>query len=102
MRASHDNVVLLRRNLTRAAPQDVPVRAPHKVALFTRYSLASYLGVHVNTVDRLVARGEIPAYRIAGKRRFYPEDVERYIREHGEDPNDTLKRRPWRPLQARR
>src|ERR1700686_1766890 len=86
MRVRNDNVVPLRAGGGRAAPLDVPVRPPHRVALFTRYSLASYLGVHVNTIDRLVARGEIPAYRIAGKRRFYPEDVERYIRKHGEEP----------------
>ena len=60
------------------------VRPVEKVALFTRHTLAAYLDVHVNTIDRLVKRGEIVAYRVVGKLRFYPEDVERYVREHRE------------------
>lgn len=63
---------------------NIEVRAPVKIEMFTRHSLASYLGLHVNTVDRIVKRGEIPVYRIAGRRRFYPEDVERYVRDHRE------------------
>jgi excisionase family DNA binding protein len=63
---------------------DIEVRPPVKIDMFTRYSLATYLGVHVNTVDRLVKRGEIPVYRVAGRRRFYPEDVEQYVRGHRE------------------
>jgi excisionase family DNA binding protein len=86
MRARNDNVVPLRLDLDTAVLEDIPVRTPHKVALFTRHTLASYLNVHVNTVDRLVARGELTAYRIAGKRRFYPEDVERHIHAHHEKP----------------
>ena len=63
---------------------DIAVRAPAVSAMFTRHTLAAYLGFHVNTVDRIVSRGEIPVYRIAGRRRFLPEDVDRYVREHRE------------------
>jgi excisionase family DNA binding protein len=53
-----------------------------RAALFTRHTLAAYLQLHVNTIDRLVKRGEIPAYRVAGKLRFYPSDIDRYINTH--------------------
>jgi excisionase family DNA binding protein len=64
--------------------EPVRVVAPVRVALFTRHTLASYLGLHVNTIDRLVKRGEIPAYRVAGKVRFYPDDIDRFVRERRE------------------
>lgn len=86
MRASNDNLRLLRPDLPRQAVEDIAVRPACKVALFTRHTLASYLGVHVNTIDRLVARGEIAAYRVAGKRRFDPHEIERYINRHREEP----------------
>lgn len=79
-----DNVVALRSSLAPGLVEAIEVRSPSRVALFTRQALASYLNLHVNTVDRLVKRGEIPAYRVSGKMRFYPEDVERYIRDHRE------------------
>lgn len=79
-----DNVVALRSSLAVGLVETIEVRSPSRVALFTRHALASYLNLHVNTVDRLVKRGEIPAYRVSGKMRFYPEDVERYIRDHRE------------------
>lgn len=55
---------------------------PGHRALFTRHTLAAYLQLHVNTVDRLVKRGEIPAYRVAGKLRFYAHDIDQYIHTH--------------------
>jgi excisionase family DNA binding protein len=84
MNDTHHNVSVLRPRLTAEKVQSVSVRAEERVALFTRHTLASYLDLHVNTIDRLVKRGEIPAYRVVGKLRFYPEDVERYVREHRE------------------
>ena len=78
------NVVALRSSLTRDLVESIDVHPPVRVALFTRHTLASYLDLHVNTIDRLVKRGEMPAYRVSGKLRFYPEDVERYIRDHRE------------------
>jgi excisionase family DNA binding protein len=82
--ATH-NVVTLRSPLTSGLVQPIDVvHPPKRMALFTRHTLASYLALHVNTIDRLVKRGEIPAYRVSGKVRFYPEDVELYIRCHRE------------------
>jgi excisionase family DNA binding protein len=84
MNDAYDNVSVLRPRLTAEKAQPINVRVDEKVQLFTRHTLASYLNVHVNTIDRLVKRGEIVAYRVVGKLRFYPEDVERYVREHRE------------------
>ncbi|MFI4977920.1 MAG: helix-turn-helix domain-containing protein [Solirubrobacterales bacterium] len=84
MNDAYNNVSVLRPRLTAEKVQPISVRVDEKVPLFTRYTLASYLNVHVNTIDRLVKRGEIVAYRVVGKLRFYPEDVERYVRDHRE------------------
>ena len=40
------------------------------------------LGVSVKTVRRLVEREELKAYRVAGRLRFDPADVERYLQDH--------------------
>ncbi len=84
MNDAYNNVSVLRPRLTAEKAQPINVRVDEKVPLFTRHTLASYLNVHVNTIDRLVKRGEIVAYRVVGKLRFYPEDVERYVRDHRE------------------
>lgn len=84
MSDAYDNVAVLRPHPRAEMVRPIDVRPVEKVALFTRHTLAAYLDVHVNTIDRLVKRGEIVAYRVAGKLRFYPEDVERYVREHRE------------------
>ena len=43
--------------------------------------VAALLGVHLNTVKRLVQRGDLRAYRIAtrGDMRFTREDVDAYL-----------------------
>jgi excisionase family DNA binding protein len=84
MSDAYDNVAVLRPRPNAETTQDITVRPVEKVSLFTRHTLASYLDVHVNTIDRLVKRGELVAYRVVGKLRFYPEDVDRYVREHRE------------------
>jgi excisionase family DNA binding protein len=84
MNDAHNNVSVLRPRPTAEMTRDINVRVGEKVQLFTRHTLASYLDVHVNTIDRLVKRGEIVAYRVVGKLRFYPEDVDRYVQEHRE------------------
>jgi len=50
-------------------------------ALMTRDQAAAWLGgIHVRSLDRLRARGELPAVAI-GRRWFYrPETLERYVR----------------------
>jgi excisionase family DNA binding protein len=84
MNNAYDNVSVLRPSPTAEMTMDVTVRVSEKVPLFTRHTLASYLSVHVNTIDRLVKRGDIAAYRVVGKLRFYPEDVEQYVHAHRE------------------
>jgi excisionase family DNA binding protein len=85
MSDAYDNVAVLRPHPSAETAQPIDVRPVEKVPLFTRHTLAAYLDLHVNTIDRLVKRGELAAYRVAGKLRFYPEDVERYIRERPEE-----------------
>jgi excisionase family DNA binding protein len=43
--------------------------------------MASYLGVHRDTVYKMVRAGEIPHYRLRGKILFSPETVDAWIRE---------------------
>jgi excisionase family DNA binding protein len=78
--------IVFRLRSAAASPVENPaVREPEAIKMFTRHSLAAYLDVHVNTIDRIVKRGEIAVYRIGGRRRFFPDDVERYVREHREE-----------------
>lgn len=70
-------------------PKPLPARpgaaTPAGVApLWTMADVAEYLGIHVESVRRLIARGELRAYRY-GKRmvRIDPADVERMRRPIG-------------------
>lgn len=47
--------------------------------LLTVAEVAAALAVDPATVRRLVARGELPAYRVGRALRVAPEDVERYL-----------------------
>lgn len=47
--------------------------------LLTTEEVADLLRIDVVTVRRLVTRGELPAYRIAGEYRFSPEGVESFV-----------------------
>lgn len=51
--------------------------------------VASWLGVHVNTVKRMSDRGEIPFYRIGtrGDRRYHPSDITAYLERRGNHVN---------------
>jgi excisionase family DNA binding protein len=46
----------------------------------TRIELAKRLGVHLNTIDRAVARGEIPAHRIGSRVYFIEAEVDEATR----------------------
>lgn len=43
--------------------------------------VATWLGVHVNTVKRMSNRGDFPTYRVGqrGDRRYRPSDIEAYL-----------------------
>lgn len=45
--------------------------------------VASWLGVHVNTVKRMGERGDLPFYRIGrrGDRRYRPADIDAYLQQ---------------------
>jgi excisionase family DNA binding protein len=42
------------------------------------------------TIDRLIARGDIPSYKIGGKRLFDPEELVEWVKSHR---NDKLERK---------
>jgi excisionase family DNA binding protein len=42
------------------------------------------------TIDRLIARGDIPSYKIGGKRLFDPEELVEWVKSHR---NDNLERK---------
>lgn len=48
--------------------------------LMTTEEVAEYLRLEVVTVRRLIARGELPAYRIGGEYRFIGPDLESYVK----------------------
>lgn len=47
--------------------------------LYTRAQVAEALGIHINTLDRLVQRGELKATHIGRAVRFRPADVNEYL-----------------------
>ena len=47
--------------------------------LFDRESLAAYLRLSTDTVDRLVKAGQLPSVRIGHQVRFTAEDVESFL-----------------------
>ena len=53
--------------------------------LAKRGGVALYLGVSGRTVDRLVAAGDLRAYRIGGHRRFRLFELEEYVDGHREE-----------------
>ena len=50
--------------------------------LFDRESLAEYLRLSTDTVDRLVKAGKLPCVRIGQQVRFTVEDVDGFIERH--------------------
>lgn len=46
---------------------------------FTSRELADWLNCHILTVNRLVQRGELPAYKIGRYYRFRREDIEAWL-----------------------
>jgi excisionase family DNA binding protein len=66
------------------AEETVPAVVPATGArvyrqLFDRESLAEYLRLSTDTVDRLVKAGKLPCVRIGAQVRFTLEDVESFI-----------------------
>ena len=47
--------------------------------LMTKTDVCEYLQISPATLDRLVARGEIKAFKISGSVRFLPSEVQAYV-----------------------
>src|SRR4051794_31579131 len=66
-----------------ATPEVVaPVRERVYRQLFDRESLAEYLRLSTDTIDRLVKAGKLPCIRIGHQVRFTLEDVEAFVERH--------------------
>ena len=46
---------------------------------------AQFLGISRPTIDRLIARGEIPSYKIGKRRLFDPEELVEWVKSHRND-----------------
>lgn len=47
--------------------------------MMTKPDVCEYLGVSRNTLERIVADGALPVYKIRGQCRFLPADVDKYL-----------------------
>ena len=63
----------------RPVPSALVDDEPMTPLLLTREQTAGLLNMHERTIDRLRARGELPALRIGGLVRFRRSDVEDYV-----------------------
>ena len=52
---------------------------PDARPMFTRKTLADYLGVTERFIDKMVTAGTLPSYRIGSSRRFEPADVDAFL-----------------------
>ncbi len=59
-----------------------PVAARTYRQLFDRESLAEYLRLSTDTIDRLVKAGKLPCVRIGSQVRFTLEDVDAFVERH--------------------
>jgi len=59
-----------------------PAAAAPLRPLFDRESLANYLRLSTDTIDRLVKAGRLPCVRIGSQVRFTSDDVDTFIASH--------------------
>jgi len=61
---------------------------------FISYSeTAQFLGLSRPTIDRLIARGEIPSYKIGKRRLFDPEELIEWVKGHRNSGKKVHKKR---------
>lgn len=60
--------------------------------LMTAKEVAQYLRLDEHTVYRMARRGEIPAYKVAGKWRFRRGALEQWLESQGVQQAETQKR----------
>jgi excisionase family DNA binding protein len=53
---------------------------------------AQFLGLSRPTIDRLIARGEIPSYKIGKRRLFDPEELVEWVKSHRNGPRVSSKK----------
>ena len=58
------------------------VESAARTEMFDKQNLARYFGVSVDTIERLVKAGDLPAVRIGSQVRFTLEDVDGFIHRH--------------------
>lgn len=59
----------MRRKLTEALPKK----------LLDKHAIAKLLGLSTETVRRMVARGDLPAKKVAGRLRFDPREIQTWL-----------------------
>jgi excisionase family DNA binding protein len=64
-----------------AGPSEA-VEPAARTEMFDKQNLARYFGVSVDTIERLVKAGDLPAVRIGNQVRFTLEDVDGFIHRH--------------------
>ena len=64
-------------------------KSPKMTKMLSARELAKILGIHYETVLRLVKRGEIRAHRIGGLIRFSPENIQAFLNKAQESPHAT-------------
>lgn len=47
--------------------------------LVTKAEACQYLGISVDTIDRIIKRGELSAYRVSGRIRISEEAIQDYL-----------------------
>jgi excisionase family DNA binding protein len=63
-------------------------------SLLTARQVAELLGVHENWVYDQAASGTMPSYKLGGTRRFDPNELQAWIKQHRENsPSATTARR---------
>jgi PTS system nitrogen regulatory IIA component len=68
-----------------------------KGQLWSIKDVSEYLNVAEKTVSRMIARGELPAFKIGGQWRFHPDSIGEWIRSRQSEPDtvrDLLRRDP--------
>ena len=65
-----------------------PLTDEEVLELLTRTQAAEMLGIHVNTLDRLIARREIEVYKLGQLVRIHPREITRVL-----NANSSLRRK---------
>ncbi len=62
---------------------------------------AQFLGLSRPTIDRLIAREEIPSYKIGKRRLFDPEELVEWVKSHRNGQAESQRKRPKKQMKAK-